>query len=119
ANADAARFVRNDPEELVVEVDAPAHGFLVLSDQYFPGWFARVNGQAVPIQRANYAFRLVEVPAGRSTVEFRSAPRSLRRGACLSLAGAVLAVILCLAPRRAAPFQARAGGASAAARRGT
>jgi len=53
---------------------ARGRGFLVLSDQYFPGWFASVNGRSAPIQRANYAFRLVEVPAGQSTVEFWYSP---------------------------------------------
>ena len=80
----AVRFARNDPEHVVIEVDAPARGFLVLSDQYFPGWFASVNGRSAPIQRANYAFRLVEVPAGQSTVEFWYSPRSLWLGACVS-----------------------------------
>ena len=94
------RFARNDPEHVVLEVDAPARGFVVLSDQYFPGWFATVNGQAEPIQRANYAFRLVEVPAGRSTVEFRYSPRSLWIGACLSLAGALVVAILFVQPAR-------------------
>jgi len=94
----AVRFLRNDPEDVRLEVDAPARGFLVLADQYFPGWFATVNGQPAPIARANYAFRLVEVPAGRSVVEFRYAPRSLRLGAALSLAGALVVAFLLLRP---------------------
>jgi hypothetical protein len=71
-------------EELVIDVDAPNEGFLYVSDQYYPGWKATVAGTSAPIQRANYAFRLVRVPAGRSTVEFhyRSAP--LLRGAWVS-----------------------------------
>jgi len=80
----AVRFARNDPEHATLEVGAPARGFLVLSDQYFPGWFASVNGRSAPIQRANYAFRLVEVPAGQSTVEFWYSPRSLWLGAGVS-----------------------------------
>lgn len=77
-------FVRNDPEHLTLQVDAPARGFLVLSDQYFPGWYARVDGTPADVVRANYAFRLVEVPAGRSTVEFWYAPPSVRIGAVVS-----------------------------------
>ena len=79
-----ATFVRDDPEAIAMDVQAPARGFLVLADQYRDGWYATVNGTPVPIQRANYVFRLVEVPAGRSRVEFRYAPRSLALGALLS-----------------------------------
>jgi hypothetical protein len=73
-------------EEVRVTVRADAPGFRFLSDQDYPGGSATVNGVATPIQRANYAFRLVRVPAGTSEVVFRYAPRSLRWGALISLA---------------------------------
>jgi uncharacterized membrane protein YfhO len=67
----------------------------VLSDQYFPGWRATVDGAPASIVRANYAFRLVEVPRGRSVVEFRYAPASVPIGAAVSGATLVgLAVLL-------------------------
>jgi hypothetical protein len=71
-------------EELVIDVDAPNDGFLYVSDQYYPGWEAKVDGTPMPIQRANYAFRLVRVPAGQSTVEFRYHSAPLLRGAWVS-----------------------------------
>jgi hypothetical protein len=71
-------------EELVIDVDAPNDGFLYVSDQYYPGWEATVDGTPTPIQRANYAFRLVRVPAGRSTVSFRYHSAPLLRGAWVS-----------------------------------
>jgi hypothetical protein len=78
-------FVTNEPEHLVLDVQASARGFLFLSDHHFPGWEATVNGDRSPIQRANYLFRLVEVPAGRARVEFRYRPASVRIGALVSL----------------------------------
>jgi hypothetical protein len=77
-------FLTNEPEHLVLRVDAPQRGFLFLSDQYFPGWRATVGGAPATIVRANYAFRLVEVPRGRSLVEFRYAPASVRLGFVIS-----------------------------------
>jgi hypothetical protein len=100
-------FVRNDPEDVRIEVDAPARGFLFLADQYFPGWSAVVNGQPTPIQRANFAFRLVEVPAGPSTVAFRYAPQSLRLGAAVSAtSGAAVGLLLWASYRRRRRVQA-------------
>ena len=61
-----ARFVVDDPEHVVLEVLAPERGFVFLADQFFPGWSAAVNGQPAPILLGNHAFRLVEVPKGRS-----------------------------------------------------
>jgi hypothetical protein len=98
------RFVVDDPEHIELAVDAPARGFLVLADQYDTGWRAWVNGQPAAITRGNYAFRLVEVPAGRSTVAFRYRPTSLLAGAAISLLAIAAAALLA---RRAAPAQAR------------
>ena len=80
----ATRFVVDEPEHLRITVDAPARGFLVLADAFYPGWVAAVNGAPVPIMQANYMFRLVEVPAGRSEVTFDYRPASVRIGALIS-----------------------------------
>lgn len=81
-----ARFVVNEPERVVLESEAPQRGFLFLADQYFPAWSATVNGQPAPILVANHTFRLVEVPAGPVTVEFRYQSQRLRIGALISAA---------------------------------
>jgi hypothetical protein len=101
ATADgSAEFVRDDPEHTVLRVDAPQRGFVFLADQDFPGWSATVNGQPAPIMRANYAFRVVPVPAGESVVEFRYAPMSVRIGALISAVTWLAVGIVLLAARR-------------------
>jgi uncharacterized membrane protein YfhO len=59
-----------------------------------------VNGEDVAILRANYTFRLVEVPAGTSTVEFRYRPMSVLIGAILSVLGLVVVVAVLISQRR-------------------
>src|SRR5262249_20682261 len=99
--AAGVRFGRGQPEGVPLGGEAPAARVLVLSDQYAPGWQATVNGRAVPIERANYAFRAVQVPSGRTLVEFRYAPRSLTIGALISaLSLVVVAVLSVVAWRR-------------------
>jgi Bacterial membrane protein YfhO len=101
AAAATTRIVTNDPEHLVIDVDAPAPGFLVLADQYFPGWRATVNGIDVPIHRANYMFRLIEVPAGASRVDFRYRPAAVAVGGAVSLVTlGILAAVTWRARRR-------------------
>jgi hypothetical protein len=89
-----AEIVTDAAERVVVRVQASEPGFLFLADQHFPGWEASVNGRAQEILRANHTFRLVEVPAGASVVEFRYRPRSVAVGAVLSVLGMALLVVL-------------------------
>ncbi len=87
-------FEEDGSERVRLRVRASAPGFLVLTDQDYPGWTATVNGRSTPVLRANYAFRAVVVPAGESSVEFTYRPGSLRAGAALSLLTAVALVVL-------------------------
>jgi hypothetical protein len=105
AREGAVDILVDAPEHVVVRVLAPAPGFLFLADQWFPGWRATVNGAPAPILRADYLFRVVEVPAGESTVEFRYAPASVRIGAAIS-AATLLVLIVAAGRRRRNPIAA-------------
>ncbi len=61
-------------ERVEVRVQASAPGCLLLTDAWYPGWRAEVNGQPAPIYRADVMFRAVNVPAGESRVVFAYAP---------------------------------------------
>jgi hypothetical protein len=80
-----------------VHADAPAGGFLVLTDPYYPGWRALVDGDETTILRADYLFRAVALGPGSHDVRFIFEPPSLRRGATLSLAGLAIALVVILA----------------------
>jgi Bacterial membrane protein YfhO len=69
-----------------VEIRTQSTGprMLVLTDLYYPGWQALVDGRPAPIYRANYAFRGVPVPGGAHVVEFRYRPLSFLTGAIIS-----------------------------------
>jgi hypothetical protein len=72
--------------DVSVRVQAPAAGFVVLADTYYPGWQATVDGAEARLLRANYSMRAVPVPAGVHEVRFRYEPRLLYVGAAVSLA---------------------------------
>ena len=95
AGSGRVTFARDEPQTVAIDVDADAPGFLFLADQFAPGWTATVDGAPAAILRANHVFRLVPVPGGHSRVEFRYRPLSLRLGALVSLATALL-VAVCL-----------------------
>lgn len=74
-----------DPGRLVIDLHAPGAGWLVLSDVWYPGWRAWVDGRPAPILRANYLFRAVEVGAGDRQVVFIYQPLSFWLGLAVSL----------------------------------
>jgi Bacterial membrane protein YfhO len=62
-------------------------GVLTVSDQFYPGWQATVDGQPTDIVRADAVFRAVCVPPGDHTVRFDYRPGSLYVGVAISAAG--------------------------------
>ena len=66
-----------------VETDAPR--LLVVSELYYPaGWEATLDGEEVPIYRADHLLRAVPVPEGEHTLVMRFAPRSHTAGVWVS-----------------------------------
>jgi hypothetical protein len=80
-----------------VRVDTEKHALLVLSDTWFPGWRALVNGREQPVVRVNHTLRGVMLQPGGSRVEFVYRPRSFFAGLALSAAAATILVTLCAA----------------------
>ena len=96
----SVQWQQDSPTRIVLRVDAPAAGWLVLADAFYPGWEAHVDGQPTPIYPADGLFRAVAVPPGPHVIAFDFRPRSLRLGAALAAVGVVLAAaVLWLAGR--------------------
>lgn len=90
-STDASAEVQEERIDYVkVHVHAPAPGYLFLSDTYFPGWEATVDGQEASILRAWINFRAVPMPAGEHIVEFVYRPLSLILGAIVSILATIL-----------------------------
>ena len=83
--AATADFDRYTDQEIEISTQASGNGFLFLSDTYYPGWKAYVDGQETRILLADYAFRAVPVPEGKHSVVFRYEPRSFWWGVRITL----------------------------------
>lgn len=92
--AEPATLTKDLPNNLSIEVNSRAAGILILTDVFYPGWNAILDGKEVPIYRANYLFRGVLIPAGKHTIEFTYFPSSFVIGLCLSLGATVLALAI-------------------------
>jgi hypothetical protein len=80
------------PEEITIQVDLQAAGWLVLGEWHYPGWQVWVDGQRDTVLRANYGLRGVALARGPHEVVFRYRPTSVYVGAAVS---ASTVVILC------------------------
>ena len=80
--------------EILAEMKRP--GFLVLSDLYYPGWNAYVDGKKEKIYQADYILRSVFLEEGTHTVKFVYEPRLFGIGIWISGSAALLIVILLL-----------------------
>ncbi len=90
-NADV-RYLHYGEEESLIDVDSPKEGILFVSDTFFPGWKAYIDGKETEILQADYAFRGVVVPEGKHVVKFIYRPDSFFRGVKISLLSLVALV---------------------------
>ncbi len=78
------------PNRVRMEVKVGCRGLVVLSDTYFPGWTAKVDGKPVEILEVYGALRGVVVEKGEHRIEMVYRPWSALLGGGLSLLGLVL-----------------------------
>jgi hypothetical protein len=98
-------WLEREVDRFTLRVAPDRPSLLVVLDNWFPAWEATVNGELVPVHRANYAFRAIAVPPGEHTVSFRYAPAELRTGAVISLA--ILALLLAVIAAGSLPLRRR------------
>ena len=72
--SDGVEFVRIGINSLELHVDAKSQCLLVLSEPFFPGWRATVNGSETPIYRADGSLRAIKLPRGDARVIMNYSP---------------------------------------------
>jgi hypothetical protein len=95
----STRLVSYEPERVVIDANTPVRGELILTDDFYPGWTATVDGRSVAVQRVDYLLRGVALGPGRHVVGFRYRPTSWRIGWIVSVSA--VAVLLGLVASRA------------------
>lgn len=102
----AARISKYQSQYVAIEAETPAAALLVLNDTNYPGWRAYVNGQPAEMLAANFLFRGVVLSPGKSLVEFKYQPQSLRIGGGISIAAFAILAVLVIRERRRARVRA-------------
>lgn len=63
-----------EPNLLKLDVQAPAEGWLLVTDRFAQGWRAWVDREETEVLPANFGFRAVAISPGRHQIEFRYRP---------------------------------------------
>jgi hypothetical protein len=87
------------PTSMSLNVQSHGQSMLVLSEVFYPGWNATVNGASTPVLRVDGFLRGVVVPDGSSTVVLIYRPTSVRLGAFLTFAALLGSAILGISAR--------------------
>jgi len=89
-NAEIVEYSNNN---VVIQAELSEKGMVILSDQWFPGWIAQVDGKFQDILEVNCIMRGVIVEKGKHTIEIKYQPKSIKYGSMIS--GFTLLILLC------------------------
>jgi hypothetical protein len=96
AELGTARVTYRGGTRVGIEAEAKADCVLVLSDAYYPGWSATIDGAAADIFPAYYVYRGLVLPAGRHEVVYTYLPWTFKAGMTVSIT-TLIVVSLCAA----------------------
>ena len=85
----------NDPDHRRLRVTTTGPALLVISENWFPGWVAEVDGEPADVHRANLTLQAVEIPsAGDHTVTLRFTAPTVHSALRLSMVASVITLLL-------------------------
>jgi hypothetical protein len=91
-----ASVKRYEPGKVQMELSAPAPAgsSLVVSENYYPGWIASVDGKPGRIGRADYSLIGVELPEGARKVELNFTSPAYQRGKVVTWIAILLGLVM-------------------------
>lgn len=92
----SATITSYEPERLTVKTESTVSGTLVVTDTYYPGWKATIDGKPITITRVNWTMRGITIPSGKHEVIMTYAPFSVTLGILLSVTSLGATIILLL-----------------------
>ncbi len=87
-------ILEREAGEIKLFTDRQEDGFVVVTESYYPGWQAHVNGEKREVMRGNYIFMAIPVEAGANEITLSYESRNLKYGAALSLVGLFIVIFV-------------------------
>lgn len=92
---DVVTIVRRDGDVITYDTNSGAAAVLVMSEVWYPGWTATVDGEPAELQPVNHALRGIALTAGQHTVTVHAPHRSLAVGGAISGMTVLLLLVAC------------------------
>ncbi|SDA14007.1 Uncharacterized membrane protein YfhO [Ruminococcus sp. YE71] len=83
----------NDTHGFKAKINTESSKLVFFSVPYADGWTATVNGQPADIEKVNYGFMAVVVPAGDNEIVFSYETAGLKTGVLMTISGTALLLI--------------------------
>jgi hypothetical protein len=91
------RLLQSDMNSFEFRSRTSGPAILVLSQIYYPGWRAAIDGKEVPVAKVDCALMGIVAPEGEHAITFFFRPRSFRTGTVLSSIS-LLVLLACVTP---------------------
>ena len=85
-------FLKYDFQEETIKVKTPVAGNLIVSESYYPGWHAYIDGKEMLINEVDGIFRSVEISSGTHEIRFLYHPDLFYKGLKVSLFSLVVLI---------------------------
>ncbi len=89
-----AKIISYKPWRVVVRADVTSDSTLVLTDNYYNGWRAKVDGVKADVSRVGATFRGVWLSVGQHEIEFYFDSQTVKIGRLISLFGLVITSVI-------------------------
>jgi hypothetical protein len=92
----SARVTSYAPGRISMELSnpAPAGSALLVSENYFPGWTAKVDGTPAPTARADYTLIGVQLPTGGRKIDLTFEDPAYKQGKIITILALILTMVL-------------------------
>lgn len=90
---DKVDIIKYEPDTIEIKAELEENGILFLSEVYYPGWEAYVDGVKSEIYEANYLFRAIELQKGNHVIKFIYNPKTFKIGLIISIISLICAII--------------------------
>jgi hypothetical protein len=95
-STESVEFVEYSRNEEILRINTDGDKILVISETFYPGWKAFLDGTQTKIYRANFAFKAVFIPEGEHQLRLVYDPWSFKLGSWISLLGIAICAFLLL-----------------------
>lgn len=94
SDTNTVSIIEDKNTKVTLTANLKSDSLVVLSDSFYPGWQAKVDGQVTKIMAANINSRATVVKKGSHLIEFSYSPDGLKFWSSISIASLILSLVI-------------------------